>query len=159
MRSTSKLELAIDKNVFYVAGGLANVAEKQEFAAQEAVIKILRICHTTVASLSYLIDIKKKLRSYKNKTKAQYLSYLIDQIMRTEGKVKYIPESDIGHLQNIPEDDQDIAWFATHSRDKILLVADIGGRPADKKFVDAIKNYDVEVLTTSEFLDKYRSIK
>lgn len=155
MRSTSRLELAVDKSVFYTAAEINDIPFDISSLALEALIKIYRECHRIVMSSDYLNSITGKLKRYSEKTAAEYTLHMLNHIIRTENKVKFVPTDIIKRLNGIPQDDMDIATFALISRSRILLVADIDEKLADEKLIGALeKRYNIRVLSCKQFLEE-----
>ena len=150
MRSSSKLELAVDKNVFYTAAEIDNPPKEASIAAMRTLLKIIDECHRIVVSEEYLRSITNKLKTSK-KVSTQYLLKILNELRAYHGKLRYV---DTYHnLKGIPRKDIDVASFALQSRDKILIVADVNEKPADEKLTSILKTkYNVHVFTCKSFL-------
>ena len=114
MRSTSKLELAVDKNVFYVAAEIDNPPAQASYTAMETLLRILNECHRIVVDrgMRFLLDIVNKLKLYRNKVAALYVLKLVKEFMCRSDKVREVEIMSIG---NVPRKDIDIASFAIQS--------------------------------------------
>ena len=142
MTPSSKLELALDKNVFYSAA-------ESNLDCLDTIVKICRKCHKIVVSDNYLKSVRNKLKRFKSPE-----SFLVTKLlkqMEISGKIIF---RDPIKLSNVPRKDEDIAGLAAATRNKILLIANIDDKPADQKLVKALKNYGIHVYTCKEFVEK-----
>jgi len=153
LRSSSKLELAIDKNVFYTAAEMDNPSIEASAYAMMTLLKILIECHTIVVNEEFLKDIVDKLKTCRvcNKHRAYDIIRLLNYMRAQEKKIRYVEV--FRRLSGVPRKDVDIASFALQSRDRILLIANIDTGLADENLVKALRErYGVNVLSTEEFL-------
>lgn len=153
MRNSSKLELAVDKNVFYTAAGIDDVPEEISAISTMALLKIHAECHTIVASTEYFRSIKNKLKRH-GSVRSQYILHIINVMRATASKINFVEY--IERLRGIPARDYDIAWFAVKSRNRMLLVANIDERYADAELAKVLEdNYGINVISCKEFIKLY----
>lgn len=150
MKSSSKLELAVDKNVFYTAAEIGNPPTELSIKAMRVLLKILDECHRIVLNEEYLKDIVDKIKKIR-KVNAHFMIRLLNELRSQQGKLRYVEPYE--NLEGVPKKDIDVASFALYSRDKILIVMNIDAGLADEELVKVLKEgYGVNVLSADEFL-------
>ncbi len=151
LKSTSKLELVVDKNVFYTAAEIDNVPLDVSLTSLQTILKIIRECHTMVVTGEYLSNIFKKLKKAKSKA-AMYLASILNRARAIEKKFKYEKPMEV---EDVPKDDIDVVGLALTSKDKILVVANIDNHPADEELVTVLRERykgRIRVLTCKKLL-------
>lgn len=153
MKSSSKLELAVDKNVFYTAAEIDNTSPETSAYAMIVLLKIFAECHTIVVNEEFLKDVTHKLKTCRNcnKNRAYDIIRLLNRMRAQEKKIRYVEVFE--SLSGVPRKDIDVASFALQSRDKILILADINNRIADEELASILEEkYDVAVFSCKSFI-------